>query len=373
MRDQRSATENQAAWLLVQRGAEARKRADASYARGDTAGASAAYASADSLFAEAQTSDSKWAEPAIQRAVQAEARSRSVGRDPALIRPLVTAGIAFADTALSRESANADAYEARGKLRYWAWLSNLETDKAKKEALLMSAKADLEQATTLNKNQAGAWATLSHLHYQIPTSTTTDVLIAAQQALDADEFLANANVVLSRLFLAAYDLGQFDAANKRCNDATRRFPSDPRSLRCQLYVLTEPNSNADPQVAWKLADSLVALTPERARPLERLNANMLVAAVLARASARNAPLADSARHVAQRSEGDARIDQTRDLAFRGAFVYTLLGDKADALRLLKAYIAANPQRQESLRVDPGWWFSDLRHDPAFKQLVGSAN
>ena len=55
-------------------------------------------------------------------------------------------------------------------------------------------------------------------------------------------------------------------------------------------------------------------------------------------------LADSARHLARRSEGDATTDPTRENAYVGAFVYTTLGDTNDALRLLKAYIAANPER-----------------------------
>ena len=371
LREQRATTVNQVAWLLLQRGAESQKRAEALHARGDTAGVASAFQAADSLFAAAQREDPRWAEPATLRAAQAERRSRIVGRDPALIRPWVTIGLAHTDTALARDPNSADALEARGKLRYWSWLSNLETDPVEKEALLLGAKADLEDATTLNSRQAGAFATLSHLHYQIPTSTTNDVYIAAQRALEADEFLVNANVVLTRLFLAAYDLEQFDAADQYCADARRRFPNDPRSVRCGLFMLTTPKyPTPDVAAAWRFADSLAAAVPEPARPLERLSADMLVAAVIARASRSRPELADSARRVAGRSEGDATLDQTRDLAFHGAFVYTLLGDKDDALRLLKVYVAANPQRRGSLRTDPGWWFRDLRDDPGFRRLVG---
>jgi TolB-like protein len=372
--EQRASTSNQTAWLLVQRGDESQKRAEEFYAKGDSAGASAAFTAADSLFAAAQKEDQKWAEPATLRAAEAERRSRIVGRDPAAIRPWVELGLKHADTALARDPNSADALEARGKLRYWSWLSNLETDAAKKKALLLAAKADLEKATTLNRNQAGAWATLSHLHYQIPTCTTNDVMFAAQSALAADEFLTNANIVLARLFLAAYDLGQFDAAQQHCDLAHKRFPTDPRATRCQLYLLTTPKNTApDVTAAWRLADSLVAMVPSQAKASERLTANMLVAAVIARASKGRPELADSARHVARRSEGDAVVDQTRELAYRGAFVYTLLGDKAEAIRLLKAYLAVNPQRIGSLRDDPGWWFRDLRDEPGFRQLVGAAN
>jgi serine/threonine-protein kinase len=374
LNEQRAASGNQVAWLLVQRGAESQKRAEALNAKGDTAGSSAAFRAADSLFAAAQQEDPNWADPVTLRAAQAERRSRLVGRDPALIRPWTIVGLAHADTALMRDPGSPDAFEARGKIRYWSWLSNLETDAAKREALLLAAKSDLERATELNRNQAGAYATLSHLYYQIPTSTTNDVYIAAQRALEADEFLSNANIVLSRLFLAAYDLEQFDAAEQFCADAKRRFPNDPRSIRCSLFMMTTPKNNSpDLATAWNLADTLTALAPERARPLERLTADMLVAAVIARASRSRPELADSARRVARRSEGDATIDQTRDLAFRGAFVHTVLGDKSDAIRLLKSYIAANPQRRGSLKADPGWWFRDLRDDPAFRQLVGASN
>ena len=100
---------------------------------------------------------------------------------------------------------------------------------------------------------------------------------------------------------------------------------------------------------------------------------MLVAAVIARVAKDQPALADSARRLAKRSEGTAAIDATRDLAWSGAFVYTLLGDTPDAIRLLKDYIAANPQRAQSLRDEPGWWFRPLQGDPRFRQLVGVRN
>ena len=51
-------------------------------------------------------------------------------------------------------------------------------------------------------------------------------------------------------------------------------------------------------------------------------------------------------------------------------MHTLLGDKDDAIRLLRQYLAANPQRASSLRTDPGWWFRDLEKDARFRQAVG---
>jgi len=59
------------------------------------------------------------------------------------------------------------------------------------------------------------------------------------------------------------------------------------------------------------------------------------------------------------------------LALYGAFVYTLLGDKADAIRLLKEYFGASPDKAAQLRDEPGWWFRDLASDPRFRQAVGA--
>jgi hypothetical protein len=101
-------------------------------------------------------------------------------------------------------------------------------------------------------------------------------------------------------------------------------------------------------------------------------ADMLVAAVIARASKGQPALADSARHVAKRSAGSPVLDPTRELSYSGAFVATILGDNAAALALLKDYLAANAQRTDSFRNDHGgWWFDDLVRDPGFARLTGA--
>ena len=210
---------------------------------------------------------------------------------------------------------------------------------------------------------------LSHLYNNFPGSTPTDVMLAAQRAYEADEFLSDAEVVLSRLVLAAYDLGQFEKADQWCGEATRRFPNGMRTARCQLFLLTTRARTPDVATAWKLADSVTALGGN-ARTV-RFNSDMLVAMVIARAAQTNQSLADSARRVIKRSEGDATIDATRDLALYGAMAAATLGDRAEAVRLLKAYLAVNPQKIASFRDEPGWQFRDLTADPAYRQLVGA--
>jgi serine/threonine-protein kinase len=368
---QRSGTENSAAWLLLQRGQQAQKNGEAANSKGDTAALNREFIAADSLFAAAQATDDHWADPSWMRAALAYRRSRLVGADPTLVRKWVEIGLPHADRAIALDPNSADAYEVRGNLRYWGWLSAIDADPTKRQLSLTSARADLEKATSLNRNQAGAWATLSHLYNQVKDATNNDVYLAAQHALDADEFLSNANVILTRLFNAAYDLGQFDKARQWCDAAGKRFPNDFRAVKCRLYLLTTRIDDPDVARAWRLADSAVSMVAPGVRSRERLTEDMLVAAVLARASKQQPALADSARHVAKRSEGNATVDPTRDLAYFGAFVYTLLGDKDQAINMLKQYLAVNPTKASTLRDDPGWWFRDISTDQRFQHAVNA--
>ena len=369
VRQQRSSTDNSGAWLLLQRGEQAQKNGEAANAKGDTASLNREFMAADSLYAAAHAADARWADPLWMRAALAYRRSRFAASDPTSIRKWISTGIPYADQAIALDVNSADAYEVRGNLRYWGWISAIDADASKREASLTASRADFEKSTSLNRNQAGAWASLSHLYNQVPDATINDAYLAALHALEADEFLANASTILSRLSLGAYDLGQFDKAKQWCDVANKRFPGDIRAVKCRLYLLTTRIEEPDVALAWRLADSAVAAVPKGAQPRERLSENILVAAVLARASKNQPALADSARHVAKRSEGDASVDPTRDLAYYGAFVYTILGDKDEAIRLLKEYLAVNPTKAKSLRDDPGWWFRDISNDPRFQRAV----
>jgi TolB-like protein len=368
---QRAGTENDQAWLLLQRGQQAQKKAEAANANGDTITRNREFAAADSLYDAAQSADTRWADPAWMRGALAYRRSRLVNNDPTLVRKWVEVGLPHAERAIALDANSPDAYEVRGNLRYWKWLSAAENDSAKRKIAITDARADLEKATLFNRNQAGAWSTLSHLYYFTEGTSNNDVYLAAQRALEADEFLSSANQILSRLFLASYDLGQFDKAKQWCDVARKRFPSDVRAVKCRLYMLTTRAVEPDVAMAWRIADSAVAMVAPGARARERLSEDMLVAAVIARASKTQPGLADSARRVRQRSAGDVTIDPVRDLAFYGAFVHTLLGDTAEAIKLLKEHLAASPYKAATFREDPGWYFRDIATDPRFKRAVSA--
>jgi eukaryotic-like serine/threonine-protein kinase len=367
---QRASTSSSQAWLMLQRGEQQRRLGEERAGSGDMEGMAVAFATADSLFAHAENLDGRWVAPVVARAGVAYRRSRVVGRDPAKLRPWIELGINHANRALALNPRDADALEIRGNLQYWAYLVQLEADPVKAKELLEAARRDLEEATTVNPRQAGAFASLSHLYNQV--NSPTDVAIAAQRALEADEFLTNADVVLNRLFTASYDLGQFDKADQWCKEIGRRYPNSQFAVRCQLFVLTGRDKSPDTDRAWTLADSVVALTPAPRQPHQRKYADMLVAQVIARAAAGQPALADSAVRVITRSAGDATLDPARELPFLGARAYVILGRYADAVRLLKEHFAANPGRVQTVRDDPGWWFRDLSGDREYRALVGSA-
>src|SRR6266487_6972519 len=66
----------------------------------------------------------------------------------------------------SSDLPRADALEMRGTIRYYRFSKGLEPDAAAADKLLAAARRDLEDATQLHSQQAGAWNVLSSLYYQ---------------------------------------------------------------------------------------------------------------------------------------------------------------------------------------------------------------
>jgi hypothetical protein len=286
-------------------------------------------------------------------------------------------GTGFGEKAVALDSRDPDALEARGTLRYWKYLNNVESDSARAAALLDSARADLEQATAISPTQAGAWASLSHLYYRVPNAGKSDINNAARRAYESDAFLSNADVILSRLFLSSYDMEDFLKAREWCDKGHERFPANYHFTECRLMMLTtRADTSRDVAAAWRYADSSVALMRASLKPFGRLSSNLYAAAVIARAAgAAQGPqrqaLADSARRVVGRSLGNPEVDATHDLALRAAFVYGLLADTSAAINQLKAYFTANPSARQTFATDAGWWLRPFENVTAFRQLVGA--
>jgi DNA-binding SARP family transcriptional activator len=135
-----------------------------------TEGAMAAYAKADSMFAEAAQLAPQWDLPWIDRAETAyrlmwiqrrsEAGSREAERD------LVAQGIRFAGEAIARNDRQAESLELRALLYEWQWLLAQPDASGGSAELLARAEEDARRATELDPHRARAWnvlgATLLH-------------------------------------------------------------------------------------------------------------------------------------------------------------------------------------------------------------------
>jgi eukaryotic-like serine/threonine-protein kinase len=369
LRDQRASTSSQSAWLLLQRAEHSRKRAEELARAGESDAVARAFDTADSLLQLTEREDRRWADAPTLRAQIAYRRSRLAGRDLPEIRRWTEVGLEHVERALALDPRHSDALEVRGNLKYWSALTVYQSDPARSRPLVLSARDDFERATSVNPRQAGAFASLAHLYNN--TNTVAEANIAAQRALEADEFLENAEVVLQRLFLSSFDLGLFEKADQACSEANRRFAASLFAARCQLFMLTTRVRNPDVAAAWRLADSVVTLTPVAGRDFAQHSARMLVATVLARASRSDPALADSARRVPRAAEGDDTIDPNAELGQYASFVYATLGDMPNLRRTLRRYIAASPMRADGLREEPPWWFREAASDPQVKRLIGA--
>ena len=362
LREERAGTSNPAAWALVQQAEKAQKDAGAVVGT-DLAAAARLYGRADSLLAAAEQIDGAWIEPVVLRARVAYQQSRAE-RDPRAIDRAFQVGLRHAERAVQMNPQSPDALEIRGTLRFWRYARGLEPDVAAAERLLAAARKDLEDATRLNPRQVGAWTVLSRLYWDARDLLESNR--AARTAYEADAFLAGADAILNRLFLTSYDLELFQPALDWCQKGYRRFPADSRFVECQLMLLSTNARDPDVGEAWRLVDEYTRLIPARDRPLQRLYAQVWAAAVLGRAG-----LKDSAHRVLERSRGDATVDPERDVLGYQAAVYTMIGDKDDALRVLGEYLVANPRRREGFRKNVHWWWRALQDDTRFKALIGA--
>src|SRR2546421_3307276 len=364
LRETRAATGSVAAWSLLQRAEHARKQADALFEGDSLAAARSALQLADSLAAEARVSDAQWAEPVVLRAAVAYRQARFDFRAGAA-KPWIDKGLAFAADALMLDPGNPDALELRGTLHYMQYLLHLAPTPAGVAALLRTAEDDLRTAVSVAPGQANAWYVLSLVNYQKPDFV--EAKIDAQRAYEADAYLNAADQILWRLYTTSYDLEQFADAERWCAEGHRRFPENPSFVSCQLWIMTSQGKPADVALAWRLFEDITRLTPAQMGVYGRLQAQIGVSDVLARAGLR-----DSARHVLDRSKAGPDIDPESELLGFQAFAYLLLGDRDMTLRLLKQQVAANPAHRVGLARSGHWWWRDIRDDTRFKQLVGTA-
>jgi DNA-binding SARP family transcriptional activator/TolB-like protein len=342
LREDRSATDNEIARKLVV--LAERERDDAISLADhpepdDVAAAIRALARADSLFARAHEEDARWTRPLLGRGWTARDLAR-LRNDSASARILRSA-LPFAEQALAREPANPDALELRGTLT-WGIVSS-QPNAASDSVNLLRAERDLRDAVRIDSTRATAWGTLSYLLSL--RGSFAESQLAARRALQEDAYLSGARDIQFELYASSVMLGDLRSARTACLDGQREYPDDTRFLECELTLLrNDIDAPADPARAWALVDKLDVVDPApkaiaSGRPFAPIFRRIVAAAVSARAGDRAV-----ARREIVRTRQMAGRDSILllDLAYGEAYVRLLLGEREQAVALLRELIAKRP-------------------------------
>ncbi|UCC48956.1 MAG: protein kinase, partial [Gemmatimonadota bacterium] len=363
LRQRMAETPSVGAYTLVQDAEAVREEYRPLVRSGDTEGAAAVLQRAHHLLAQAEALDPLWVEPIVLRGWIARQMGSLLSEVPGdYEEDWLRQGLTHASRALSREPENPQALELRGTLRY-----NLHSEVSEPEAadLLDGAEEDLRAAVAANPKQATAWSTLSRLLH-LGKGDFAEAKLAALRAYEEDEFLEDANDIILRLCNISLDLGEYEDALYWALEGEHRFPDrvDFRSAELMLFTMSE-GPEPDVERAWQLLDEMKALMPAQRSDFFLRSAKLQVAAVLARAG-----LNDSARALIQQAHAGASDKALAWLAYDEANTWLLLGDSDRALEALTLFLEHEPQNKAYVAEDP--WFRELRDDPRFKELVGTA-
>ncbi|MDP2955872.1 MAG: hypothetical protein Q8N53_05590 [Longimicrobiales bacterium] len=358
IREGRSSAPSTPAWLQVARGEKALRDATTALRSGQAEAAAGSFALADKELLAAEAMDERWMAPVVLRARVAYERFGLAGTVDEAFATLDSAE-ALANRALAAEPDNAEALEVRGTARYRRWLLPPgDADEAARERLLKSAKEDLEQAKSLDRTvAANVNSVLSHLYYQV--SNWPEAVLAARQAYEEDAFLAAADGVLWRLYLASYDLGQHEEARKWCLEGARRFPGNYRFLQCQIVVMTMTDAEPDVTQAWALFAQVEPLLPEGQKELLSSVIRTFIGGIIGRAG-----LTDSAQAVFKAARLPSGVDPGAEQLSMEAAMRSVIGDVNGALQALQLHMIAAPGSF------PGehWWWRSIEATEEFQRL-----
>lgn len=362
LRRRQADAETDAGWLLVQRAQQAVEEAQDLAGSGDALESWGTLNHADSLLTQAREVEEDWVAPDVLGLTIAYWRARLNAGEPAEALEWIESGVQSASNLLGQNPRLAAAYEMRGTMIYLRWLLVIDDDDTFRENLLSSAHADLDRATEIEPGRATAWSTLSHLMNN--TNDINGAVLAARRAYEEDAYLRIADAILRRLYLGSYDLGQFTQAKRWCVEGLERFPDDPDFVDCQLWMLLTDVEDPDIERAWQLRSRLLELTPVDDRPYQESVTAIVAGGVIAKAG-----LPDSADAVLQRARAGSDVDPTQELVGYEAAIRSITGDTANAMALLRQYVAGNPEHSFEVAGGIHWWWRNLLDHPDFRAVT----
>ncbi len=314
-----------------------RERAHDMEHQGRLAPAALSLLRADTLLHRTEAIAPAWEEPMIERArvglELAILHSVPAFRDPLRARNFLEVGIGEAERAVANDHDDATALETLGLLSYWYWLQiPLAPDSAR--LTLAHAMEVLRSAVEVDPQRASAWDLLSAALYA--QADYTGAYVAALRAYQADAYLDDAEQILNRLFLTAYEMGDDALARSWCDEIDHRFQQSWTGADCRLSLLAWGDAAGDPAAARRAMRS-VAESDRQAAPIRgaRPRLYMLVAAALARAGLR-----DSAESMIVRARTDAAGDP--EVLPLEAEALLLLGRSDAAAARLARYLRDKP-------------------------------
>ena len=266
--------------------------------------------------------------------------------------------IALADSAVQRNARSARALELRGEARYRQSLGHPDGD-----SLRARAERDLRSALEIRPDAAGAWTSLTYL--LIAEQRYAEAADAARRGYDADPYFERRNALNGAFFSSLY-ARQFDDARRWCRIAKDHYADDPRFAECELTILGWTGRTSDDlAAAARLAASIERGDTAGYLVDTRAYRRLMVAAVAARAGARDSALRVLAALRAQR--GDTIRQNT---AMGESYVWLLLSNRDSAVAILDRFLKDTPEMRRGISRHP--WFEPLHTDARFAALVSAA-
>lgn len=319
---------------------------------------------ADTLLRNTEAIAPGWREPMIERArvglELAALHSMPAFGDPLRAREFLEVGIAEAGRAVTNDQNDAMALETLGLLSYWYWLQVPLAPDSAHRTLARTMKV-LRGAVDVDPERASAWDLLSAARYT--QADYAGAYLAALHAYQADAYLDDAEQILNRLFITAYEMGDDALARSWCDEINHRFQRSWTGANCELGLLAWGDTSADPATVRR-AMSTAAESGGAAALLSGTKPRlyMLAAAALARAGLR-----DSAELMILRARADAAGDPEILPLEAGALL--LLGQPDSAAARLARYVREKPLHRAGVAC--GRRFVALRALDRYRRIFDS--